>query len=119
MSVSAPPVAPHELIWGITTSVVSARALHLVATLRVADHIDAEAVGAGELASLCGVDAGALDRVLRLLETQRIFARQGGAYIHTDASRLLRSDDPRSLSGYARMMGLPVLWVNIAHMHHD
>jgi len=119
MSVSAPPVAPHELIWGITTSVVSARALHLVATLRVADHIDAEAVGAGELESLWGVDAGAIDRVLRLLVTQGIFARQGGAYVHTDASRLLRSDHPMSMSGYARMMGLPVFWASFAHMDHS
>jgi C-methyltransferase len=119
MSVSSPVVAPHELLWGITNSVVSARALHLVAELRVADHVGTEPVRAKELAVLCGVDAGALERVLRLLVTQGIFALQGDAYVHTDASRLLRTDHPTSMSGFARMMGLPVMWAALAHMDHS
>ena len=78
MSVSTPALAPHELIWGITNAAVSARALHLVAQLRVADHVDEEPVTAADLASHCGVDAGAPERVLRLLATQGIFGLQGG-----------------------------------------
>jgi hypothetical protein len=119
MSVSSPRLASHELIWGITNSVVTARALHLAAELRVADHIGAEPARAEELAVLCGVDAGALERVLRLLVTQGIFALQGDAYVHTDASRLLRSDHPMSMSGFARMMGLPVMWSALTHMEHS
>jgi C-methyltransferase len=119
MSVSGPTLAPHELIWGITNSVVAARALHLVAALRVADHIDAEVVSAEDLAALVGVDAGALDRVLGLLVTQGVFARHGGGYVHTDASQLLRSDHPMSMSGFARMMALPVMWSAMTNMDHS
>jgi C-methyltransferase len=119
MAEAAAAVAPHELIWGITNSVVTARALHLVAGLKLADHVDAEAVSVQELASCCGVDVGALDRVLQLLVTQGIFARHDAGYVHTDASRLLRSDHPMSMSGFARMMALPVMWDAMTHMDHS
>jgi len=119
MSESAAPALPHELIWSITNSVVTGRALHLVAELRVADHIDAETVDVEKLASLCGADPEALDRVLRLLVTQGIFARHRDGYAHTDASRLLRTDHPMSMSGFARMMGLPVMWSAMSNMDHS
>lgn len=119
MSVAARPVAPHELIWDITNAVVTSRALHLVAGLRLADHVDGEAVSAHDLASRCGVDVAALDRVLQLLVTQGIFARQDDGYVHTDASRLLRSDHPMSMSGFARMMALPVMWDAMTNMDHS
>lgn len=119
MSESAPPALPHELIWSITNSVVTGRALHLVAALRVADHIDSEPVGVEKLASLCGADPGALDRVLRLLVTQGIFAGHPDGYAHTEASRLLRTDHPMSMSGFARMMGLPVMWSAMSNMDHS
>src|SRR5215217_7294928 len=119
MSESAPPALPHEVIWSNTNSVVTGRALHLVAALKVADHIEAETVSIEKLASMCGVDPGALDRVLRLLVTQGIFARQQDGYAHTEASRLLRTDHPMSMSGFARMMGLPVMWSAMSNMDHS
>jgi C-methyltransferase len=46
--------------------------------------------------------------VLRLLVSHGIFERDGAVYRHNDASALLRSDNPRSMRAFARMMGLPV-----------
>lgn len=119
MSTTTAADLPRELVWTITNSDVTARALHLVAELGVADHIDEQSVASAELASGCGVDPDALDRVLRLLAAQGIFESQGGGYVHTDASRLLRSDHPMSMRAFARLGGQPVMWTSLAALDHS
>lgn len=101
---------PHEVLWTVTTSMAPSRALHLVAELGVADHMGDERVPVDELARRCGADAGALDRVLRLLVAHGIFTGDAGGYGHTDASKLLRADHPMSMRAFACMFGLPVVW---------
>jgi C-methyltransferase len=110
---------PREIIWTTTNGLVAARCLHAVADLGVADHIGAEAVDAAELARLCGADAEALDRVLRLLATQGIFEVVDGGFRHTPASELLRSDHPMSMRAYPRMMNLPVMTGAFAGLDHS
>ncbi len=95
---------PHETIWTLTNAVVASSALHAVAELGVADHVDDEPVSREQLAAACTVDPNALDRVLCLLVANGVFERQGNGYGHTDASRLLRSDHPMSMRGFPRMM---------------
>src|SRR5262249_6199698 len=51
------------------------RALHVVADLGVADKLDAEPRPAADLAKDIGVDANALDRLLRLLASHGVFER--------------------------------------------
>src|SRR5690242_14582827 len=93
---------PDELIWTITNSMVTSRALHLVAEIGVADALsdalsDAapdSPVPVSELADRCGVDAGALDRVLRLLAAVGLFTIDDHGVAHNDASLLLRDDAP-------------------------
>ncbi len=110
---------PHEIIWTLTNAVVPARCLHLAADLGVADQIENEPVTVNELASRCGADPDALDRVLRLLAAHGIFEHQAGGYGHTEASRLLRSDHPMSMRAFPRMMGLPVFWSSLARFDHS
>ena len=98
---------PHENVWTLTNALVASRSLHVVAELGVADHIGDEAVSIKELATACGADPDALDRVLRLLATHGIFEPQRDGYGHTEASRLLRSEHPMSMRAFSRMMGLP------------
>ncbi|MEA2383219.1 MAG: hypothetical protein QOH72_3190 [Solirubrobacteraceae bacterium] len=117
-SVVAIEKQPHDIIWTTTNAVVASRALHVVADLGVADHIGADAVDAVELAARCGADAGALDRVLRLLATQGIFEAVDGGFRHTPASELLRSDHPMSMRGFPRMMNLPVMAETFARLDH-
>lgn len=112
MNATQTAVLPHELLWATTTALAPARALHVVAELGVADHIDHEPVPVEELAGRCGVHAGSLDRVLRLLVSIGIFGHEEDTrrYRHSEASRLLREDHPMSMRPFARMIGLPVIW---------
>ncbi|MBA3777852.1 MAG: hypothetical protein H0X16_00840 [Chloroflexi bacterium] len=110
---------PHETIWMLTNAVVASSALHAVAELGVADHIDDEPVSIKQLAAACTVDPGALDRVLCLLAANGIFERQDDGYGHTDASRLLHSDHPMSMRAYSRMIGLPVMRASFGRLDHS
>ncbi len=109
---------PHEIVWTITNAAVVSRSLQVVAEVGVADHIGNEPVRIEELAARCGANADALDRVLRLLAAHGIFHDRGGAYEHTEASRLLRSDHPMSMRAFSRMMGLPVNWASFGQLEH-
>lgn len=120
--VASPPMAqqqPHEVIWTLTNAGVVSRCLHVVAELGVADDLRDGTVSAPELASRCGADAGALERVLRLLAAHGVFERENGGFRHTAASRLLRSDHPLSIRGFPRMMGLPVFSTTFANLEHS
>lgn len=105
---------PYEVIWTLTNAVVVSSGIHVVAELGVADHIGADPVNVTELASRCGADAEALDRVLRLLATHGVFSDVGEAYEHTEPSRLLRSDHPQSMRAFAQMMALPLFTATTA-----
>jgi C-methyltransferase len=90
-----------------------------VAELGVADDLGDEPVSAVELSSRHGVDADALDRVLRLLAAHGIFQVDAGGFRHTPASELLRSDHPMSMRAFPRMMGLPVFATTFANLGHS
>lgn len=115
------PVAtrPDELIWSVANSVVTSRALHVVAELGIADHVDADSVEIAELAKFCGVDPTSLTRVLRLLAAVGIFSVDRDRVVHTDASLLLRADRSGSLRDFGRMMALPAMWRAIGALDHS
>jgi hypothetical protein len=105
---------PRETVWGVATSAFAARCLHVVADLGVADQIDDSPTAVGVLASTCGVDADALDRVLRLLAAHGIFERGTDGYRHTPASQLLRSEHPMSMRPFVLMAGMPLMWSSLS-----
>jgi len=113
-----PQQPPHEIVWELSNAIVASRALHVVAELGVADHIGEEPVTASSLAGACDASSDALDRALRLLGTFGLFRRTDEGYRHTDASRLLRSDHPRSMRAFARLNGLPVCSAAFAQLEH-
>src|SRR5438477_9567884 len=86
------------------------RALQVVAEVAIADALDQEPRSAADLAKKVGVEADALDRVLRLLASHGVFDRRSGKYVHNALSRALRSDHPQSMRAYVRLVGLPVFW---------
>ena len=110
---------PPDIVWALSTAGFAARCLHVVADLGVADRIGDQPVMIGELASSCGVDRDALDRVLRLLAAHGIFQGLDGGYGHTPASRLLRGDHPMTMRPFAQMMGLPLFWGSLAEFEHS
>jgi O-methyltransferase domain len=101
---------PHETLWNLTTSAVVARSLQVIEELGVADLIEDSPVSIDPLASRCGADPDALERVLRLLVAHEVFQLTPTGYTHSEASRLLRRDHPMSMGSFVRMMGLPALW---------
>src|SRR5215831_17386790 len=68
---------PLDVVLTLTSRTVASRSLQLIAELGVADRIDELPVAAEVLAASCGgVEPNALDRVLRLLAANGIFARR-------------------------------------------
>ena len=55
---------PHETVWTLATAGFSARCIHAVADLGVADRIDNHPVPVRDLAFACSAEADALDLVL-------------------------------------------------------
>jgi C-methyltransferase len=109
---------PHEMIWQLTNAAVASRSLHVAADLGVADHLGDETAGAETLAARCGADPIALDRILSLLSAVGIFERTSSGYRHNDASRILRSDHPRSMRAFPQMMNLPLVATSFARLDH-
>lgn len=113
-------VQPHQLFWSIANSCVTSRALHLIAEVDLASHLEPQtATGVADLAQRCGVDATSLARVLRLLSAHGIFAIDGDQVSHTGASLLLREDAPHSLRAFTRLNGLPTMWSAIGALDHS
>src|SRR5579859_3189122 len=110
---------PHQTIWTLANGTVPSACLHVVAELGVADHIGDQPVAIDELASLCQAHPDGLDRVLRLLSCFGVFRREDGGYAHTNASRLLRSDDPQSMRAFGRLMALPSMWTVFSNLEHS
>ncbi|MEW1584839.1 methyltransferase [Micromonospora vinacea] len=70
-------------------------AIRTAATLRLADHIDAGADTAEAIAGAEGVDADALERVMRYLAVRGLLVREsGGRYALTPLGAVLREDHP-------------------------
>jgi hypothetical protein len=86
------------------------RALHVVADFAMADALGESPETAATLAAATGTDPATLGRVLRLLAGYGVFEVRGGSFAHTAASRLLRSDHPRSMRSFVRMLGFPIYW---------
>lgn len=114
-----PEPLPHQVVWDIAQAVVPSKALHVVAELGVADHLDDQPMTASELANRCGANPDGLERVLRLLCAHGIFRLDGSAYVHNDTSRLLRSDHPTSMRDFARLNSLPVVWGALGALDHS
>ena len=64
-------------------------AVSIAATLRLADHIEAGAVGLDDLAERAAVKPDALERLMRYLVAREVFVEEDGAYANTEVSNLL------------------------------
>jgi C-methyltransferase len=79
--------------------------------LRLPDLLGDEPVDAAELAAAANADADTLERLLRALAVHGIFREvTEGRYAHTDLSRLLRVDAPRSLRSLMLWLTAPWTW---------
>ena len=84
-------------------------AIHVAATLRLADHVAAGARTDDELAGAAGADAGTLGRLLRLLVAQGVFDEpRPGEVALNDVSRLLLDDE--GWRPWLDLDGAPGIW---------
>jgi hypothetical protein len=106
-----PPSDPGALLADLSRAHIAARCLHVIADCGAADAVGDAGATPAEIAARTGLEADALDRMLRLLAAHGVFARRAnGRYEHSPASRLLRTDEPGSLRSYVRMAGIPAFW---------
>lgn len=116
---AAAPSDAFTQVMQVTNGFWTSRSLHVVAELGIADLIDGQPQTTEALAKASGTKETVLYRVLRVLASAGIFEWKNGAWQHTDASRLLRSDHPGSLRDYVRMIGLPVFWTAFRDLEHS
>lgn len=109
-------INPVDALLQLSAGYYVSRALHAVADLGVADALGDIPQPAASLAAATGADAGALDRVLRLLALYGIFEYRDGAVAHTSGSRILRQDHPQSMRSLVRMFGLPGFWAAVGEL---
>lgn len=102
-----PAMRLRELVFGAAC----AAAVRAAARLGVADALGETPATAEELAASVGSEPQPLRRLLRALSCYGIFAEtEGGAFVHTDMSRLLREDDPHSLRYISLWCTEPWTW---------
>ncbi len=96
-----------EAAWGMVSTSV------LVAAIRLGlpDAVGDEPATAEALANKVGAEPGTLTRLLDALQCRGVFTREpDGRYRHNEVSRLLRDDDPNSVSYLVQWIGHPLLW---------
>jgi hypothetical protein len=85
--------SPEEILWDLMRGALAARALGIVADLRVADALADGPRSVGDVAGEVRADADTLHRYLRALASDGVFAEQEpGIFANTAASDLLRRD---------------------------
>jgi hypothetical protein len=86
-------LSPETVLWNILRGALATRALALVADLRVADALADGSRPIEEVARELGADADTLERLLRALASDGVFAEESrGRFRNTAASQLLRGD---------------------------
>ncbi|MFC4453035.1 methyltransferase [Deinococcus sonorensis] len=87
------------------------QALHVAATLGIADLLAGGPLASAELAERTGSHPGSLYRLLRALADAGVLAEHlGQRFGLTATGEALRSDAPDSLAGMARFIGRPYIW---------
>ncbi|MDX3188099.1 methyltransferase [Streptomyces sp. MN03-5084-2B] len=98
-------------------SAACAAAVRAAAKLGVADAIGDEPEAVSTVAGRLAVDPQALRRLLRALSSHGIFAEApDGSFAHTEVSKLLREDAPRSLKYSALWATEPWTWTLWPHL---
>lgn len=110
---------PFDILTETSSAYIVSRCVNAIAELKIPDALGDAPQTPADLAAATGTNASALNRVLRLLSSYGVFEARDGAYAHSPASRLLRSDHPQSLRGYVLMCNLPMCWRSFEVIGHS
>jgi hypothetical protein len=96
------------------------QAIHVAASLGIADLLADGARTSDDLAEAAGADADSLYRLLRALASVGVLHQgDGRLFSLTPIGELLRSDVPGSLHGWAAYAGRPYFWAAWADLLHS
>ena len=104
--------SPRETLLRMTNGFQVSQAIHVAATLGIADLLRDGPRAVEELANATGTSASAVRRLLRALASMGIFAEVEGGVAQTPLSEQLRSDLPGSVHAWALQIGQPYYWLS-------
>src|SRR3954454_9876158 len=100
MTASEP--SPRDTLLRMTNAFQASQAIHVAATLGIADLLEDGPRSVDDLAQTTGTHAPTLSRLLRALASVGVFAEQpDGRFVSTPQGEYLRTDAPRSLRAWA------------------
>ena len=98
--------APETLLWNLIRGALGTKAFGIAADLGVADALATGPRAVAELADENGADPDILQRILRALASDGVFAEdEPGVFRNTGASELLRRDNPNRWREFAHLFG--------------
>jgi len=105
-----------DTLWRMANAYQVSQAIHVAATLGIADLLWDGPRSVDELAAATGSRATALYRLLRALASVGVFAEADGRFSQTSLSEYLRTDAPGSVRAWAMYMGRPYVWSPWAYL---
>jgi len=97
---------PEARLWNLIRGALGTKALGIAADLGVADALARGPCSVAELSEENGADADTLQRILRALASDGVFAEdEPGVFHNTEASELLRSDSADRWREFAHLFG--------------
>jgi O-methyltransferase domain/Dimerisation domain len=116
---SANEVPDRDALLRMTNGFQVSQAIHVAATLGIADLLADVPKSADELAEAAGAHAPTLYRLLRALVSVGVFAEgDDGRFGLTPLAEYLRSDVPGSLRAWAMQIGQTYFWTSWGHLLH-
>ena len=117
---TADELSPRDALLRMTNGYQVSQAIHVAATLGIADLLKDGSRSADELAEATGTHAPTLYRLLRALASVGVFAEQSDeCFGSTPLAEHLRTDAPGSLRAWARLIGQPYFWSAWGHLLHS
>jgi SAM-dependent methyltransferase len=111
--------SPADLVQLVHAFQIS-QALHVLATLGIADRLAAGPLLAADLARATGAHPRALYRLLRAVASVGVLHEDGaGAFALTDLGQYLRADHAQSVHGLAVLVGQPTQWGTWQYLRHS
>src|ERR1700674_5234432 len=107
---TADDASPRKTLRRLTNGFQVSQAIHVAASLGLADLLRDGARSVDDLSAATGTTAAALKRLLRALASVGIFADVGGRFEQTALSNYLRADVTGSLRAWALRVGRPDHW---------
>ncbi|MCA1739212.1 MAG: acetylserotonin O-methyltransferase [Actinobacteria bacterium] len=116
---TAGELSPRDTLLRMTNAYQVSQAIHVAATLGIADLLEDGPRSADALAEATGTYAPTLYRLLRALASVGVFAENDGHFGLTPLAEYLRTGAPGSLRAWAMLVGQRYSWRSWGHLLHS